>query len=104
MKLHSIPFHPLSEIASRKIFLFCFDAVSKKYYFYVMKSHISATIDEKILESLNRFGAEERRSRSQVIEMALEEFLHKRGAVGDEIVTSQGRFVGNFNREETYER
>ncbi len=102
--LHSIPFHPLCEIATRKIFLFCFDAAPKKYYCHVMKSHISATIDEKILESLNRFGAEERRSRSQVIEMALEEFLHKRGAVGDEIVTSQGRFVGNFNREETYER
>jgi metal-responsive CopG/Arc/MetJ family transcriptional regulator len=69
-----------------------------------MKSHISATIDEKILKDLNRVGAEERRSRSQVIEMALEEFFQKRGAAVDEIVTSEGRFTGNFSREETYER
>jgi metal-responsive CopG/Arc/MetJ family transcriptional regulator len=69
-----------------------------------MKSHISATIDEKILEGLNRFGTEERRSRSQIIEMALEEFLQKRCAASDEIVTSQGRFAGNFSREDTYER
>jgi metal-responsive CopG/Arc/MetJ family transcriptional regulator len=38
-----------------------------------MKSHISATIDDKILADLNRVGQEERRSRSQIIEMALEE-------------------------------
>jgi len=69
-----------------------------------MKTHISATIDEKILKDLNRVGAEERRSRSQVIEMALEEFLQKRGAAVDEIVTSKGRFTGNFSREDTYER
>lgn len=69
-----------------------------------MKSHISATLDEKLLEDLNRFGHQERRSRSQVIEMALEEFLRKRSAVGEQIVTSEGRFDGNFSREETYER
>lgn len=69
-----------------------------------MKSHISATIDHKILEDLNRVGAEERRSRSQLIEMALADFLHKRGSSGDKIVTSKSRFVGNFSREETYER
>lgn len=69
-----------------------------------MKSHISATIDHKILEDLNRVGAEERRSRSQLIEMALADFLHKRGSSVDEIVTSKSSFVGNFSREETYER
>jgi len=36
--------------------------------------------------------------------MALEEFLRKRGATEDEIVTSEGRFEGNFSREETYAR
>jgi len=36
--------------------------------------------------------------------MALEEFLRKRGGAEDEIVTSQGRFMGRFSREETYER
>jgi metal-responsive CopG/Arc/MetJ family transcriptional regulator len=69
-----------------------------------MKSHISATIDVQLLADLNRFGQEERRSRSQVIEMALEEFLRKRGGTEDEIVTSAGRFEGNFSREETYAR
>jgi metal-responsive CopG/Arc/MetJ family transcriptional regulator len=69
-----------------------------------MKSHISATIDDQILSDLNRFGQQERRSRSQVIEMALEEFLRKRGVGEDEIVTSEGRFEGQFSREETYER
>ena len=69
-----------------------------------MKSHISATIDDRILNDLNRFGQQERRSRSQVIEMALEEFLLKRGGTEDEIVTSEGRFEGHFSREETYAR
>jgi metal-responsive CopG/Arc/MetJ family transcriptional regulator len=35
-----------------------------------VKAHISATIDEQLVEDLNRYGLEERRSRSQVIEMA----------------------------------
>lgn len=69
-----------------------------------MKSHISATLDSKLLEDLNRFGQEERRSRSQIIEMALAEFLKNRTAVDDEIVTSEGRFTGNFNRDDTYAR
>ncbi len=69
-----------------------------------MKSHISATIDDKLLEDLKRFGLEERRPRSQIIEMALEAFLQKRRGPDDEIVTSEGRFEGGFSREETYER
>lgn len=69
-----------------------------------MKSHISATIDKGLLEDVNRFGRQERRSRSQVIEMALEAFLKSRGVSDGEIVTSEGRFEGNFSREETYER
>ncbi len=69
-----------------------------------MKSHISATIDESLVEDLNRFGREERRSRSQVIEMALEEFLRSRVGAKDEIITSQSHFEGGFSREETYDR
>jgi metal-responsive CopG/Arc/MetJ family transcriptional regulator len=69
-----------------------------------MKSHISATIDDQILEDLNRFGQQERRSRSQVIEMALEEYFRRRGVSEDEIVTSTGRFEGDFSREDTYAR
>jgi metal-responsive CopG/Arc/MetJ family transcriptional regulator len=69
-----------------------------------MKSHISATIDEHLVEDLNRYGKEERRSRSQVIEMALEEFLRNRLDAKDEIITSQGHFQGSFSREDTYDR
>lgn len=53
---------------------------------------------------LNRFGQQERRPGSQVIEIALEEFLRKRGVAENEIVTSEGRFEGHFSREETYAR
>ncbi len=69
-----------------------------------MKSHISATIDEEVLELADRYGSEERRSRSQVIEMALDAFLRERAASTGEIVTSAGRFEGKFSREETYAR
>ena len=69
-----------------------------------MKSHISATLDSKLLEDLNRFGKQERRSRSQIIEMALDEFLRKRSAADDAIVTSGGRIEGDFSREDTYAR
>ena len=69
-----------------------------------MKSHISATIDVQLLQELNRFGHEERRSRSQIIEIALEEFFYKRAAAEDHIVTSEGLFNGKFSREDTYER
>jgi metal-responsive CopG/Arc/MetJ family transcriptional regulator len=69
-----------------------------------MKSHISATIDNRIGEDLNRFGREECRSRSKIIEIALEQFLQKRSGPDDEIVTPQGRFSGQFTRKETYPR
>jgi len=61
-------------------------------------------MDEKLLRDLNRFGKQERRSRSQIIEMALEEFLRKQDSADEVIVTSGGRFAGNFSREETYAR
>lgn len=69
-----------------------------------MKSHISATIDEEVLQRADRYGSEERRSRSQVIEMALDAFLRERTAPSEDIVTSRGRFDGKFSREETYAR
>jgi metal-responsive CopG/Arc/MetJ family transcriptional regulator len=69
-----------------------------------MKSHISATIDDKLIEQVNRLVKEERRSRSQIIEMALEAFLRGRSGLDDTIVTSAGQFAGTFSREETYAR
>jgi len=69
-----------------------------------MKSHVSATIDAGLLVEADRFGRQERRSRSQVLEMALEQFLQRNAPASDQIVTSPGRFEGKFSREETYER
>jgi metal-responsive CopG/Arc/MetJ family transcriptional regulator len=69
-----------------------------------MKSHISATIDQDLLKDVDRVGREERRSRSQIIELALELLLRDRGATGDEVVTSRGRFEGKFTRADTYAR
>jgi metal-responsive CopG/Arc/MetJ family transcriptional regulator len=63
-----------------------------------VKAHISATIDNQLVVDLNRYGQEERRSRSQVIEMALKEFLRRRLDLKDEIVTSEGQFQGRFSR------
>jgi metal-responsive CopG/Arc/MetJ family transcriptional regulator len=56
-----------------------------------------------MLADLNRFGKQERRSRSQVIEMALEAYLREHAATDERIVTSKGRFTGRFSRQETYE-
>jgi metal-responsive CopG/Arc/MetJ family transcriptional regulator len=69
-----------------------------------MKCYISASIDEHLLEDLNRFVLQERHSRIQVIEIALKVFLRSRVGVKDEIVRSQGHFAGSFSREETYDR
>ena len=69
-----------------------------------MKSHISATIDSDLVERMESFGQQERRSRSQIIELALEDYLLRNSAETKSIVTSEGRFEGNFSREETYER
>ncbi len=80
------------------------DRTGPREHAHVMKSHISATIDAKLVVELNRIGQEERRSRSQLIEMALEAFLRGRNDTRDEIITSEGRFKGSFSREDTYGR
>ena len=55
------------------------------------------------MRRVDRYRRQEKRSRSQVIEMAVEEFLRSREA-GDEIVTSGGSFEGEFDRAWSYER
>jgi metal-responsive CopG/Arc/MetJ family transcriptional regulator len=69
-----------------------------------MKSHMSATVDSKLLEELESYRREERRSRSQVIEMALEKFLTEHRKRASRIVTSDGVFEGRFTREDCYDR
>jgi metal-responsive CopG/Arc/MetJ family transcriptional regulator len=69
-----------------------------------MKSHISATIDRDILSKVDRYRRTVKRSRSQVIELAVERFLHQEQPESSEILTSEGDFMGNFSRADTYER
>jgi metal-responsive CopG/Arc/MetJ family transcriptional regulator len=69
-----------------------------------MKSHISATIDRDILSRVDNYRRSAKRSRSQVIELAVERFLREEQPESNQVVTSAGRFDGAFTREDTYER
>ena len=69
-----------------------------------MKRHISATIEHDVLSRIDHYRRSVKRSRSQVIEMAVERLLREEMPEGDEIVISGGAFKGSFSREETYER
>jgi metal-responsive CopG/Arc/MetJ family transcriptional regulator len=69
-----------------------------------MKSHISATIDRNLLERIDRYRRSVRRSRSQVIELAVERLLREEADEDEGLIVSEGRYRGKFNRSETYER
>jgi metal-responsive CopG/Arc/MetJ family transcriptional regulator len=69
-----------------------------------MKSHISATIDRDILSRVDRYRQGVKRSRSQVIEIAIERLLREEQPESTAVVTSPGQFAGSFSRSETYER
>jgi metal-responsive CopG/Arc/MetJ family transcriptional regulator len=69
-----------------------------------MKSHISATIDEHLVRELETFSREEHRTKSQVIEMALRQFLSLRQENESKIVSSNASFEGTFHRSECYDR
>ena len=69
-----------------------------------MKSHISATIEQDILSRVDRYRSSVKRSRSQVIEIAIERLLGEEQPETSAIVTSAGQFSGEFSRSETYER
>lgn len=66
-----------------------------------MKSHISATIEESVLAALDEYAREERRTRSQTIELAvallLKDRLEKRP-----IPASNACFDGRFDRADSY--
>ena len=69
-----------------------------------MKSHISATIEDHLVRDLETFSREEHRTKSQVIEMALRQFLSGRQIDARSVVTSDSSFEGTFHRAECYER
>jgi metal-responsive CopG/Arc/MetJ family transcriptional regulator len=69
-----------------------------------MKSHISATIDQDVLARVDRYRQGVKRSRSQVIEIAIQRLLREEQPETSIVVTSPGQFEGSFSRNETYER
>jgi hypothetical protein len=68
-----------------------------------MREHISITVQRETALHLRRYARRERRPVSQVVEMAIESLLESKAPETDRIVTTLGRFVGKFSREETYE-
>lgn len=72
-------------------------------YTNVMRSHISATIDETVLEQAKSYSLAENRTLSNVIEQALKQFLsgEKRS---QQVITSKSSFKGSFSREDSYDR
>ena len=68
-----------------------------------MKSHISATIDSNILQKLKKVACEEKRSLSNLLEIALEKHLSANKDTTT-VVVSDAKFAGSFSRQEIYER
>jgi hypothetical protein len=68
-----------------------------------MREHMSITVQRSTAERLRRYARRERRAVSQVVELAIERLLEQRVPVTEKIVTTPGKFLGKFSREETYE-
>jgi len=69
-----------------------------------MKSHISATIEKSLVKDLDAFSREEHRTKSQVIEMALRQFLNTRRIDAHTVLATDSSFQGTFHRADCYER
>ena len=66
-----------------------------------MKSHISATIEKSVLAELDEYAREERRTRSQAIELAVSRLLRDR-LEKRTLPTSSACFGGKFERAGAY--
>ncbi len=69
-----------------------------------MKSHITATIDQDLVRRLDRHSSQEKRSRSQTLELALESFLESKAKPGEGLMITQGRFLEQVDRADCYVR
>lgn len=67
-----------------------------------MKKHISITIDEDVIQFVEKIAVSDHRSISQVLELAAVEYL--RGKMGEHITlpSSPASFEGSFSRADTY--
>ncbi len=68
----------------------------------VMIEHISIPLDERIVGLLRKHSKQEKRSISQVVELALEDFLHRNDTEKGRILSTKSAFQGSFSREEIY--
>lgn len=66
-----------------------------------MKEHISITIDRDLVKLLKKTAIQERRSVSQLVEIAIDQFLEHNHAT-EGLETTSGSFNGTFSREDTY--
>ena len=67
-----------------------------------MKEHISITIKKSLVGLLKKHARQEKRSVSQLVELALEKYLNQHDAIKGSILTSKSSFKGSFTREEPY--
>ena len=68
-----------------------------------MQEHISVTIEKATAARLRRYARREKRTVSNVVEIAIERLLEQHAPVAEQLVTSRGSFQGSFSRDETYE-
>jgi hypothetical protein len=68
-----------------------------------MKFHISATIDEVLVAELRWFSRQEKRSFSNLLELAVEAHLSNKQAT-DNVYSTPGSFAGCFSRAESCDR
>jgi len=54
-----------------------------------LKEHLSITIEKKIVEVLKKYAVQEKRSLSQVVELAIESFFDRSRAPKEGIITSE---------------
>jgi hypothetical protein len=83
--------------------LLILDLRKRQYYCYIMREHMSITLEKDTARRLRRYALRERRPVSQVVEIAIERLLQQQMPVTETIVTTRGSFKGSVSREETYE-
>lgn len=67
-----------------------------------MKKHISATIDADLAERSRQYAQRERRSFSQVVELALDRYIQEKPPRKTELYLTEGAVIGNITRADTY--
>ena len=67
-----------------------------------MRERLSVSMRVETVIRLRRYDRRKRMPVSQVVEMAIKEYLDPRMPQVGRIVSTPGRFAGTFTRQETY--